>query len=336
MSLKIAGGIIMENNDINELFNSDKLNESIKIGKRKSILKVVIISLTIALLVFFGGQYLNTVITVKINENAYSYHRMLVELGVPNGYISMSYDNLGLLGGYSIYEVSRSIGDREVILEDNYYTFGKEQVIVRGRGQIGGHSAGEWPDNYWENGYKKMMFFHPEIAYKEYKDDFASIEQIPDGKLIEMAISFDKAYTYQDIYNVLPNSNISWIWIDAYTEEDFNNYKQAVENPNATPRSNFIFENDVIGLSFINSKYYGEASIAEFNYKYNELLTMLQKSKDNKYNEAYHTLSEKNYTDASSVPVLGVIVYGTKDELKELANNPNIKASSFGVIIDNY
>ena len=35
----------------------------------------------------------------------------------------------------------------------------------------GGHKSGEWPKSFWENGYRKMMFFHPKVQYKEYKND---------------------------------------------------------------------------------------------------------------------------------------------------------------------
>lgn len=36
------------------------------------------------------------------------------------------------------------------------------------------------------------------------------------------------------------------------------------------------------------------------------------------------------------VEILGVVVYGTKDELKEILENPNIKATSVGGVIENY
>lgn len=36
------------------------------------------------------------------------------------------------------------------------------------------------------------------------------------------------------------------------------------------------------------------------------------------------------------VEILGVVVYGTKDELKEILENPSIKASSLGGVIENY
>lgn len=69
---------------------------------------------------------------------------------------------------------------------------------------------------------------------------------------------------------------------------------------------------------------------------YDVLLESLKSSKDKRYNEVYNELVTKGYTDSSNVPILGVIVYGTKDELKSLIGNPHIKASSFGVVVDKY
>ena len=51
----------------------------------------------------------------------------------------------------------------------------------------------------------------------------------------------------------------------------------------------------------------------------------------------HHKLSDLDiFTDSSNVPILGAVVYGTKDELKSLIGNSHIKAASFGVVVDKY
>lgn len=327
----------MENHDLDEIFNDNNLDKAIKKGKRKTFIKVSAISLVIAIIVFFAGQYINTEVTMSMEEEAYNYNKILVDLGIPNGYISESYTTLGFLGGYSIYEISRNVGSRSVILKDRYFAFGKQRVMTRVSRPHPDLDEGEWPNFYWENGYEKMLFFHPEISYKKYKNDLQLLDEIPNGKLIEVGISFDQPYTYGEVLNlILPNSNISWYWIDTYSEEDFYEYKSYAEDLDTIPTMSYIREHETIGLSFMRSRYYGEAGIWEFNNKYNALLETLQNSNDEKYKDTYQNLVNNGYTDASNIPILGVIVYGTKDELKELVDNPHIKASSFGVIIDNY
>ncbi|KAJ51913.1 hypothetical protein BD780_001718 [Clostridium tetanomorphum] len=68
----------------------------------------------------------------------------------------------------------------------------------------------------------------------------------------------------------------------------------------------------------------------------NNLLKSMENSSNKRYNNLYNELISKVYKDSSSIPVLGVIVYGTKDELKALSGNSHIKALSVGVITDRY
>lgn len=72
----------------------------------------------------------------------------------------------------------------------------------------------------------------------------------------------------------------------------------------------------------------------DFAGGYSTLLDVLKKSRDPRDNEVYDELITQNYADYTEVPILGVIVYGTKDELQSLLGNPHIKAATFGVIVD--
>ena len=79
-----------------------------------------------------------------------------------------------------------------------------------------------------------------------------------------------------------------------------------------------------------------ETLLKIFLRDYDSLLWLLKSSKDTRYNEVYNELVTKGYSDSANIPILGAIVYGTKDELKSLIGSPNIKASSFGVVVDKY
>ncbi|HZK54703.1 MAG TPA: anti sigma factor C-terminal domain-containing protein [Desulfosporosinus sp.] len=174
-----------------------------------------------------------------------------------------------------------------------------------------------------------MIFFHPEISYKEYKNDLNDLDKVSGDKLIELGISFDKPYKVADIPTILPNVNKSWYWVDAFGKSDLAQYKTDSRINDA--KSTFIRENDVLGVSM---KTYNDNDV--FNGNYYNLRESLKISKDTKYNEIYNELVTKGYTDSTNVPILGAIVYGTKDELKSLIGNPHIKASSFGVVVDKY
>lgn len=56
------------------------------------------------------------------------------------------------------------------------------------------HKAGEWPVNFDSSGNLTMMAFHPDIKYKEYKNDIALLNKVSSDSLLEMTLSFDKKY----------------------------------------------------------------------------------------------------------------------------------------------
>lgn len=89
-------------------------------------------------------------------------------------------------------------------------------------------------------------------------------------------------------------------------------------------------EYEALGVSM---GYYPQG-IGVFTSQYNVFLNNLKAGQAAKYLEIYNELNNKGYADTSKVPILGVVVYGTKDQLNHLVNNPHIKASSFGVIVD--
>ena len=119
----------------------------------------------------------------------------------------------------------------------------------------------------------------------------------------------------------------SWYWVDAFTNSDLERYKKEAREWDG--KATFISEYDALGVSVM--EYHGD-----FNGNYYNLRESLKISKDTKFNEIYNQLVTEGYTDSTNVPILGAIVYGTKDELKSLIGNPHIKASSFGVVVDKY
>lgn len=119
--------------------------------------------------------------------------------------------------------------------------------------------------------------------------------------------------------------NISWYWLDAFTNEDIKTYKQEAEL--FAGKGAYINEFNAIGVN---------VKPQDFETGYIDLLNLLKNTKTENYKAKYNAMMAKGYKDYNNVPILGVIVYGTKSELKILKGNPFIKASSFGVITSKY
>ncbi|MGV8980722.1 anti sigma factor C-terminal domain-containing protein [Clostridium sp.] len=327
--------------NLDELFDEKKLNKAIKKGKLKSSLRTALISLFVAIIVITLGSYFNTKISLNLSEQYFNDNQDIVKLSVPNGSIRQYIDNIGILGGKITYKVSKSIGYKSIVFGEgatvfNYFlnnrilnisTYSNNYPVTR---HSGGYTVpkieDEWYISYLDNGYRSMMFFHPKIKYKGYKDDLSKLDEISDDQLIELAISFDKPYKDSQIQSMLGNKvNLSWYWLDAFSNEFINEQLEDAKNKGA-----YIDEVNTIGVN-VNSQ--------NFKTGYTELMQLLKNTRVENYKTIYNDMMENGYKDYKSytdVPVLGAIVYGTKSELKVLIGNPAIKASSFGVITSKY
>lgn len=313
-------------NNIEEAFDENKIKKAIRKAKLRLILKIIIVSI----LVFVAGSYINMRICMKYSERAYEANEAYIELSVPNGYISESNDILGFLGGSGTYKVAKEIGGKTVILKDGISLFGISPPMNYSRVRGGAyHVADEWPVSLWENGYKKMRFFHPELKYKEYQNDLGNIDSIPDGKIIEMAISFDKPYSIHEIYAIqyqLKAVNVTWAWLDEFEQKKIYEFKDEVKNNDA--KANGMNENDIVGINISDECYIG------YNQEYDELLDKLKKSNFIDHKNLYEEIMKRGKTSEDDAKVLGVVVQGTKKELSEIRGNPMVKATSIGIVAD--
>lgn len=316
--------------DIDDIFDDKKLKQSIRKVKVKSTLKIIVI----ASIVIIVGGLLNIFIGLNLSKKQYEKNDAYVKLSIPNGYISESNDIIGFLGGTGTYKIAKNMGGKPVILEDKNSSFGLIPPINYSRLAGGSyHIASQWPVSFWENGYKKLLFFHPQLQYKEYKNDLADIEKIPDGKIIEMAISFDKPYKVTDlsiIQNKLEPANVTWMWLNEFTDKKMQEYQYEIDNYDA--KANGVSESETIGLSVPTA--HNDFTYNPYTQGYDEIVDTLNKSSLPEHKALYDKIISNGKTKIEDAEILGVIVHGTKSELKQLIDTPLIKASSIGVIVD--
>ncbi|BDR66499.1 anti sigma factor C-terminal domain-containing protein [Clostridium tetani] len=331
----------MKNENLDDIFDSDKLMKDIKKGKRRSLLRIIIVSVILIITMFAANIFISN----KIGDISMKKRNKLVRLSVPNGYISRSTESIGVLGGTANYRISRYIGDRAIILDEETSIYGlplKGLMVRMNGGDLDKSIANKYPEmvwtwsdlNRWKNGYRKMKFYHPDLQYKQYTNDLNILDDLSNAKLIEVAVSFDKKYKIKDIENIIPNVKKSWYCFDAFTKEEIENYKNEIKEG----KSSYIGEGQMIGINAVNHEIpdLGISKETSSDTLIDTLLNFMESSGNKRYNAIYKELIKKGYKDSSSIPVIGVIVYGTKDELKKLVENPHIKAASIGVITDRY
>ena len=316
--------------DYEDKFEQNNLNKQIKKMKRKSMIKTIAISLVASVLVIAGLLYINTKVNIKESEKALEREKLFTQLTVPNGYIQEASFDFEILGGKSEYTISREIGPKSVTLRKYKTHYGRFFTIDAMH-----HSGGFRYDKnfekadggFWETGYRRMIFYHPNVKYKDYKSDLELLEGIPDGKIIEMGLSFDKGYNVWDINEILPDAKVSWVGFDMFTDEYIENEKYEAENYDVG--AVYMDEREVLGVSMhrVNSTH-------EIQFEVQKLFDLLKESPIEEHKKIY----EKYYTeDKTDMPnIIAATVYGTKDQLIKLRDNPHIKSSSIGVVEDLY
>lgn len=312
------------NDYTDDIFDEKKIKKAIKKGKKKTIITIILVSVV----VFVILTILNFAISAYFSQKTFKEWDSYVRLSTPNGYISETVDSRGLLGGISTYKVAKDMKIKSVVIEQKQYPFGLIPSILFSRGSGGsiGVTGEDWQFAYKENGWREMMFFHPSVTYKKYNDDEELLKSMQGDKIYEVALSFDKPYKQSELpFIELPE--MTWFWINAYTSNQIKTFQKEAKEYDWS--ATFISEHNALGFS----TNYTYAAPADLNNEYKEFLKLLQTSVSSEHQKAYNTIKG---TKMEEIEILGVVVYGTKDEILEIMKEPIIKAVSLGGMIDNY
>ncbi|MBZ9637498.1 anti sigma factor C-terminal domain-containing protein [Clostridium sp. FP1] len=326
----------MKEDNMEFLLDDEKLKKAYKKSKILSTIRIIVIVIIVVIPLYVVFTKVNVMVTYKMGTNYYAEVEKMLEITKPNTYISKANDTISFLSASGQYTVSKRIGNwKSVELYDRNSKYGL--VDIKGPNRIlssnsGGQKAGEWPVNFDSSGNLTMMAFHPDIKYKEYKNDIALLNKVSSDSLLEMTLSFDKKYKINELSGILPKVQISELLIDGYTDGEMEIYKkEASENDG---KATFIQEFNFIG--FKGARWF-DYEANEVSKNYEEFLNNLKYDfKDiyykNKFRGIYSTLKSKEQLAANKIDVIGVVVYGNPEELQKLKSNPHIKASSVGII----
>lgn len=307
-----------------DIFDEKKIKKAIKKGKRKTIITIVFVSV----IVFVVLNVVNFNTYLHFSQKAYKEWDAYVRLSTPNGYISETVDTRGLLGGETHYKVSKDMKIKSLVIDQKQYKFGLTPSISisRGIGGMIGITGEDWQFGYKENGWRDLLFFHPNITYKEYKNDEELINQMQGDKIYEVALSFDKPYTQKEI-PLFEIPEMTWFWVNTYSDDQLKTFKQDAEEHMWS--ATFIREYEALGFSTRAPIF----SSIKLDSEYKEFLNLLQTSISQEHNNAYDKMKDINI---DNVEILGMVIYGTKNEIAEITEKPFIKAISLGGVIDNY
>ena len=314
--------------EIDDIFSNkigESIEKSIKDKRKKLNSKVIIKSIILTLVVvvilnILLGFISKKVIGMRFNERS-STKVLEYMITKPNEYIGQnSYIETGLFKYNSNYEIARKIGNTTVYAGSEH-----ESRSVFNYGQIGylGFPISEvipTLDKNIENrrsdvfGLRELCFMMPYVDYENIINDFQYLDEIGEDKYVEMTLSFDKEYSYEEVNNLFDSNLIYFYWIDNDSDETKEHYKD----------SKFYHDDDtVLGIKSIN---YAGDYIEDVNERLN-IFKGAATNLDGWY---------KSNVDLDKPMISGIVVVGTASQLKELEGVNIIKHSILGNVVDKF
>ncbi|WP_438351065.1 anti sigma factor C-terminal domain-containing protein [Paenibacillus sp. FA6] len=257
---------------------------------------------------------------------------MFNEISAPNVHIShQTYDN-NWFGGTIKTKTFKWIGNVPYVwesVERKYTLFGRSSRIYGSFGAIPldlPAESNQFNRYNADTGDREMIFYHPEISYDAYKDIISDLNQVDDTTLVELGLSFDKAYHFDEIKSLVPSDvQFVWWWVDAYTDDYLVYMKQGKQ---------VIPADSMLIYGFHSEQFEITGGIDTFITNVEQLR---ESSKSFKWaaDEIHKSLVGDNQSiEQSDVKIIGAVVTGTSKQLEVLQGQSFIKASTFGVISD--
>ncbi|WP_342527321.1 anti sigma factor C-terminal domain-containing protein [Chryseomicrobium sp. FSL W7-1435] len=319
----------------NDFFPKDLEFEGlVKKAKRRSTLKMVIISSVISAIVLVGlYSAANLVMKIKMEK----------ETDLDSAWSEVKGANVEERGGIFHYSITSATAKTKLVKvvggvpipwgerEKVFSIFGSSQIVSDNGAFALGNSDDARIPMYYE-GERIVEFFHPKVDYAQLLDERLLLNEIEDSRVVEMALSFDDSYSIEQINEVF-EEQVAWYWVDTFSEE------QIERDTNFNKDENFP-DTTVYGFEAYGFSHNPNAE----NYSASEFIANLEKVKEDggDYQEDAEriitTLTNQGEIplEPQSLRISGVIVTGKPSELVSLLDEPIIRGATLGATTDLY
>lgn len=323
---------------------NNKISKAVKKAKRFSTLKMIIIS-------FFTFIILTLIITAigeKIifrKKSAYIFkidYQYTVQ--APNKFPGEYYTWKDAFSGETKHYTFKYINGKRVFTGEYGIKYSwLDEILYEGNGSFLSElditdEKFHYLPRYNNVGQKLMVFYYPYVDYdSKYSNDLSLLEDIGDDKFMEMALSFDKPYSIDEVNSMIPKDiNLTWYWVDSIKEDHKESQKhyfdtQEIGNGEKIEVEQFAdvcYEDYAYGIKAQNE--YGEKIQNPEKY-------FIEALKEGKITHIYDIMSgDDGELTKDDIKVQGIVVTGDAENLKSLRNLPFIKASSLGIVTDKY
>ncbi|EMT38882.1 hypothetical protein TthWC1_1578 [Thermoanaerobacter thermohydrosulfuricus WC1] len=294
----------------------------------KSILRIIIISLIIAIGVFVLTIIISEMMLQNQENRINSFYPDIVKFTEPNTFaISGESYNVRLFGRQKEYYLLRLIGNKPYpagIVTVDFDIWGGEQFqgnksfCVVETDHIIPYSeiSTVIPEGTKEYlapyAVPKLKFYNPAVKYDKVIREFDVLKNIPNDNLVEMALSFDRPLTFSEIKTIIPEDlKLMWGAVLVFEEKD---YKQR----------SYLAER-LVGNPYVNSPN-GEK----------EFLKELERLSNVQSYSSTNLKRTVNFLKENGIKYYGVVVVGHPASLQELSSNSIITGAVLGIVTEPY
>ncbi|WEG72833.1 anti sigma factor C-terminal domain-containing protein [Vagococcus intermedius] len=301
------------------------VSQALKRAKRKQLVKTILISLVVFILalpvIYKTANYFARRQSDYLNETLFDQQ----VLSAPNIQIdSQTLGQSGMTSGTVITNRSKNINGYIVPWSTLTSRYTWLNSSINYNELVPGFYLGERDSYEYDKQTKQKVasFYSPYIKnyYDGVKNDLKSVTQL-DNHVVEVAISFDKAYTYQEIQDLIPSSmklNKVWYWLDIKPEDQ----PKEELGPAGMPKYGINIEEKYQTSKFI------EEDFAEF-FKVAKKISNKQEQ-----SELKQLLKNNEGKSYKEVKMMGVMLTGRSENFEKLIDKEWVRGASAGVTVE--
>ncbi|WP_242219667.1 anti-sigma factor [Bacillus cereus group sp. BfR-BA-01380] len=337
----------MSRKDFDLNMDDKQMKALMKKAKRKHLLRNWIISICTTIIVLAGTFSIIVYFTQenfkKMDREVYALHGIQ---GPNMRFYAHTKLSMGVTGGTMMYSSYKNIAGQPVKWIDEIYEYsiwGVSRVNHNGNTHLEEEVSNKkddfepMPDYNIQTMQREMRFYLPFMKYVNYVNDLENIGEMK-NKVAEVALSFDKVYTAEQVVEMLPKDiRPAWFWVDTYDEKKGDSYVGLVD-PESGGVLNAEMSFHVFGFEGSHAK---KMEDVQNDIKRNSegFLSSMRLLTDDKSVIGFRDHYRKNYQEVKNIPpkdlpIYGIVVTGTTESLKQLQGAPYVKAAVRGVMVD--
>lgn len=307
----------------NEFFPKDfEFEKLVKKAKKRSMITMVLISLVISLIVITGLYFIGDRVMIMKMEKETDLDSTW------NDIMGANIEEQGTIYNYSPTsattktKIVKNVGGVPIPWgeqEKVFTIFGTSRLITNNGASGSGSIEDERIPLYYQ-GERVVEFFHPQLNYKHIFDDRALLNNIDDNSVVEMAFSFNKGYSIEEVNQVF-KEQLAWYWVDTFN-------KDVIKELNEFSR----------GYTILGFEAHGFQNTAS---NFISILEMVKEDGGNYQNDAEEIFNNitnqgKMKLEPQNLKIIGVVVTGQPSDLIKFSDKSMIRGATLGATTDKY